>query len=160
MNKKDEGIYKLKYHFLFALVAFALLTAEKCNDESTSIVKLTFTRTSSYCGGAAPADFILKELATPVPLNGKMLYLYNTNNLCVDSFYVKGDSTYKTMLINGTYSVRLVDTMVKVDDNDESESNCLQAFNQRSMAEINVTSDTSFAVNLHFDCNPCYPPPP
>ncbi len=146
--------------FLLILLTFTLFTAEKCKNESSSVVEIQFTKTNSYCGGAAPSDLMLKNIATPHPFNGTMLYLYDKNIMCIDSFYAKDDSTYKTAVPIGEYTIRLVPEMKLIDGDKESTKNCVIEYKQRVLKTISIASDTAILVNLHFDCNPCYPPPP
>ncbi len=133
-------------------------TAQKCTTHMYE-AEITFTQTKSYCGGAAPADFLIRELRTPRPIKDRKLYLFNANEVCVDSFINPGDSTFVKDLAEGQWSVRLVDQL-QINDRTTKREKCLIDWNQRKLASWSITGDTTMTVNLHFSCNPCYPPPP
>lgn len=69
-------------------------------------------QTSSYCGGAAPPDFIIKELETPRPLAGKKLHIIKgdtniANRPIVLSFISDSAGKFSFRVEPGLYSVLL-----------------------------------------------------
>lgn len=157
-NRHVEETYNIMRTVLLLTTLFLVSTAQKCNTE-THQTEITFTQTKSYCGGAAPSDFLIRELRTPHPIEDRKLYLFNENLICVDSFIKPGDSTFLKDIPTGKWSIRLVDNMVMNEGKTERER-CVINWKQRSLANFDIQNDTSMTLNLHFSCNPCYPPPP
>lgn len=142
------------------LLIFGLFTAETCKESQVSTVKIKFTRTETYCGGAAPPDFLIERLRTPKPYESGMLYIWNDNEVCVDSFLPQKDSALVMTATAGKYNVHLVPKSSAIVETEERKK-CLAEWQQRSLTTFVVGgTDTTMTVNIHFDCNPCYPPPP
>ncbi len=146
--------------FTFVALIFLGLTAQKCERSAVYEIDLRITKTATYCGGAAPPEFLLKELRTPTPYTGASLYVFDSNSSCLDSLTnITADSTYKLVLPLGTYNLHLVNELtLNVGKNDREQ--CLHDWRERSMGQLVVQNDSAQTVNLHLDCNPCYPPPP
>ncbi|MBO6516930.1 MAG: hypothetical protein JJ975_10305 [Bacteroidia bacterium] len=147
---------------IIAAVLFGVLSAEKCDtDVSVYSVKLRLTETSTYCGGAAPPDDLIRELRTPKPFRGNQpLYLLDSNEVCIDSIHPSGqDSTYQLNLPAGNWTIRYKQKIAENHGKTERER-CLHDWKHRKLAEFQILQDTAITVNIHKDCNPCYPPPP
>ncbi|MEP7164078.1 MAG: hypothetical protein ABI741_05250 [Ferruginibacter sp.] len=70
------------------------------------------TQTFSYCGGAAPSQDILEELAKPVAYAGKKFYIRrgeinDTKNKVIKSFTTGKDGDFCIRLAPGTYAIIL-----------------------------------------------------
>lgn len=77
-------------------------------DETLYSVEIVLTQTSSYCGGAAPPQYLLDELATPKPLGGVEYFIRKgKTNVVTDPIVTSGTSTengfISLMLPEGTY---------------------------------------------------------
>lgn len=146
--------------FVVAILIGLVFCANKCERLPQYAVTLQLTKTESYCGGAAPPEFLLKELRTPKPYDGNTLYVFDVEDKCIDSISKSAtDSIFKFPMVAGTYKLRYVNVLSDEKYTTDRED-CLSQWKQRVMAEFEVRSDTSLTVNVHFDCNPCYPPPP
>lgn len=142
-----------------ACCCFLLLSAEKCHQNESNRVEIQLTQTESYCGGAEPPEELLTELKTPRTYNGKPVYVLDDFKRCVDSL-VDYTGNHLTSLPNGHYTVHLVPALADLTSITNEDEQCLVAFKQRILSIFQITGDTSIKVNLHFGCNPCYPPPP
>ena len=137
----------------------SILLANKCERELVD-VSLNITQTQSYCGGAEPSDDILSELRTPHKLS-RTLYILNAENTCVDSFLTSNSGVQGYSLPTGKYSLRFTS---KVFNSKTSElnnpSDCVKEWNSRELATFELAKDRIIGLNVHINCNPCYPPPP
>jgi hypothetical protein len=78
-------------------------TEEVANYTPRHEVQLQLTKTGSYCGGAAPPQALLDELATPKPLSGVQFYIRKgTANKTTDPVIADG-----TTLPSGVISLLL-----------------------------------------------------
>ena len=82
----------------------------------TSETKISVTgnviQTNSYCGGAAPPDFLLEELATPRPFPDKKFHVIKGDANTPDrkiilSFTSDSAGSFSFQLESGTYSIIL-----------------------------------------------------
>ena len=76
------------------------------------IISGTITQTSSYCGGAAPPQFLLEQLAEPKPFPKKKLYVIkgDTNTAShqiILNFTSDSAGNFSFQIEPGTYSVIL-----------------------------------------------------
>lgn len=146
------------------VLSLFLMANSTCNKKKK--VQVSFTQTSAYCGGAAPNEKLLQELNTPKPLTGVMLHVLRKGDKDKNMIHViLSESNLELLLKNGTYEVfkeMNEDVFNKVDKvKDEELKMCLMEWYMAPKATFEVTDETtSIEVNIHADCNPCYPPAP
>ncbi|MFT4521684.1 MAG: hypothetical protein ACI8ZN_000621 [Bacteroidia bacterium] len=163
----------MKSYITLIIISIAVLTmANKCVKEPNHNVSIQFTTTQSYCGGAAPPEYILQELATPKPYKTGVLYFFREGRSEADTAIQldgKDNARVQLRLSPGTYILRLKDSISPWNGaNNESEiksfdserPKCLHEYNQRVLAQFTISQDSNFTQNIHFDCNPCYEPAP
>lgn len=144
---------------LIVCVCFCVLSAQKCNDKPTHRVNIVLTKTESYCGGAEPPEELLTELNTPKPYNSGKVYILDDLKACVDSITPTNVETL-VPLKTGHYTAHLVAKLKDLESITSEDEQCITAFKQRILAMFEIKGDMALQVNLHFGCNPCYPPPP
>ena len=145
--------------YVVAALFFCVLSAEKCQQAPKFAVGITLTQTESYCGGAMPPPELLEDLNTPKPYAGKQVFLFNDALICLDSIEAS-DTSFKTALSAGHYTLRLVPQLVEIEMLSTEKERCEAAHEQRILSMFEISSDTSLTANLHFACDPCMPPPP
>lgn len=68
--------FSLKLVFvLFLSACRQKSTVEKGKSETTFPIKIQFSQTESYCGGARPSEEMLQDFSTPKPAAGKSFYI-------------------------------------------------------------------------------------
>ncbi|MCB9263021.1 MAG: hypothetical protein H6607_11660 [Flavobacteriales bacterium] len=144
---------------LAAILLFLLFSSEKCKNKDLVSVQLKITETETYCGGAAPPDELIQDLQTPKPLSSRKLYLFK-DDILVDSILGdNSDTTYQIQLISGNYNLRQSNSLINGIAKNEVQK-CMNEWLSRKMQSFEIKGDTSLTIHVHFDCNPCYPPPP
>jgi len=93
-------------------------------ETQTSATKISVTgnvtQTNSYCGGAAPPDFLLEELATPRPFPDKKFHVISGEANTADrkiilSFTSDSAGKFSLQLDPGTYSIILDEQVASAD---------------------------------------------
>lgn len=112
--------------FLFAF----LVSLSSFSPKDSSIIKTVkisgkITMTSSYCGGAAPPQELLNELATPRPVAGMKLYVRkgssNSNGPVVAADTTAADGSFSFDLPPGTYCILSEEQLKPLDAKDISK---------------------------------------
>lgn len=78
------------------------------------------TQTSSYCGGAAPPEQLLKKLATPAPYPGKKFYIRagkvnSATGKIIVSFVTDENGLFSLKLAPGIYSMIVEEQLKPID---------------------------------------------
>lgn len=138
---------------------FCVLSAESCKEQKTVHVELHVTETSSYCGGAAPSREMEEAHRTPKPIR-RNLYLYTKDSMLIDTLIPTGE----TLLVTGdfpagSYQIRQ-EPSIKSSVFKTDMEKCAYEWRKRVLANFSVDSDSVVKINIHFPCNPCYPPAP
>lgn len=130
----------------------------------------TVTKTTSYCGGAAPSQEMLSELAKPRPVAGKQLFIKSGNENSKNSAVIQSVVTdslghFQIKLKNGTYCIveEYKSKAIVIPNNDENsiwDVKCLQGeyakCDYRILVENKNVSDIN--INFHVPCiwsKPC-----
>jgi len=79
MMQSQHSIGSATVWLTSVFVAIVLISAscqkKVSKTDNMVAVTITVTQTSSYCGGAAPPDYVLQELMTPRPLSGHAVFI-------------------------------------------------------------------------------------
>lgn len=138
---------------------FCVLSAESCKEQKTVHVELHVTETSSYCGGAAPSEEMERAHRTQKPIH-RNLYLFTSDSMLIDTLLPTGE----TLLLKGnfpvgSYQIREESDIESMVFKSEMKT-CAHAWKRRVLANFTIDRDTVVNLNIHFPCNPCYPPAP
>ncbi len=156
---------------MIAALLLVLFTNNSCDDlpELITEVSGTIIKTASYCGGAAPTDEILAELATPAPYIGTLYLKQGTINdplepaLATITTDENGD--FSIVLAEGDYIIVTAEHLGDYTNDypwwpDVSSEYCQ---NWLATPYISFTVNDAYTpttYNIHLACNPCVPPPP
>jgi hypothetical protein len=144
---------------IIVFLMFCVLSAESCKEQKTVHVELHLTETSSYCGGAAPSREMEEAHRTPKPIR-RNLYLYTMDSLLIDTLVPTGNTLLlKGEFPTGNYHIRAVSSLESRVFKTDIEK-CAHEWSKRVLADFRLTSDSVVNLNIHFPCNPCYPPAP
>lgn len=157
---------------LFVFLTFLLVCGAACKSKKVKSdivdVKFSFTQTSDYCGGAAPPEDLLKQLAEPIPLKPRKVFfarIFDTeegSRMNIDEYYI--DTAHLTLPFNtGKYTVYL--NMEKYLSNASQVTSgklkCYKDWAAQPVGEMTITSNTKkVKMNLHLTCDPCVEPAP
>ncbi|MFM2386134.1 MAG: hypothetical protein RL660_891 [Bacteroidota bacterium] len=118
------------------------------------------TQSSSYCGGAAPDDELLEELAKQKPHIGAVYYIVKGSKRS-SKIYKKvtadANGVIKVVLPAGKYAVLREDQIKKFvpSINDQYwlwDNKCLQAKHEQPLLLMTVNKHASFDLHVHKDC--------
>jgi hypothetical protein len=135
-------------------------------------ISIFATFTESYCGGAAPPDFLLRELATPKPLSETEIFIRQgtENDVTVPiltSAKTDKDGLVQFTLLPGDYLVVLTDKKddrtyneilqkysQKTDYTDVVDKQCLDRWlaTPEIVLHVKERSPNTFRLNIHKPC--------
>ncbi|MCC6722838.1 MAG: hypothetical protein IT243_11625 [Bacteroidia bacterium] len=158
--------YKSFYHIIICCFFFFSCHSKKycCKKEFTKI-KIIYTE--DYCGGAAPPDALLAELATPKILKNKEIEVFVSNDIESKPLKVFADTsgtiTLPSLKANTIY-INLYTPIAFYKDaekNDNQFYKCYKKFIKDNLIVINLEEkQNDFSVNTLIKCNSCLPPAP
>lgn len=139
--------------------------SEKPSDRSSAEKKMQrvsglVTITSSYCGGAAPSEEMLMELAKPKPYVGKVFYVRKGNRNTLASeiilrFTTDSNGAFSIALPAGTWSLIQEEQVREIKNSDypntashQVEMDCLRKWWSEPYQVIEVKN--SAITDLHF----------
>lgn len=123
------------------------------------------TQTSSYCGGAAPPEQVLKKLATPSPFPAKKFYVRSgkvnsTKAKTVAHFVTDENGMFSLQLPPGTYSIIVEEQLEPLDIKKletpqfKADEKCLQQWWIKPFYLLVVKDHdiTTLSFNIHHTC--------
>jgi hypothetical protein len=145
--------------------------AKKETSANTSLKLFTVTgyvsQTSSYCGGAAPTDEMLREIEKPAPYPNKNFYIKkgNKNNLkeaVILNFKTDAAGNYSFQLTPGIYSVLLEPQLKALNLKEYNQSGhisadeeCLKKWWAKAYYVLEITDKNINGLNFSFH-HPCF----
>jgi hypothetical protein len=145
---------KLITSILVALMPIATVQAQKIK------VTIQCTLTADYCGGAAPTDEMLENLAKPKPLAQQEFYIVkgtkNTNKV-YQKIVTDDDGKIKLNLPKGVYSVFSAEQLKKFVPKQNTENYvwdnaCLLRLHQQPLLKFDTRKKTKHTFNMHKKC--------
>jgi hypothetical protein len=135
-------------------------------------VSIFATFTESYCGGAAPPDFLLRELATPKPLSETEIFIRQGTENDVTVPILTSAETDKDGLVqftllpgdylvvlndkkdNRTYNEILQNYSQKTDYSEAVDKHCLDRWltTPEIVLHVQERSLNTFRLNIHKPC--------
>lgn len=133
-------------------------------------VKGKILHTADYCGGAAPSEEIIKNLATEKPLANTQLFLKAGNSDLRDkpilqTLTTDANGNFELSVAAGTYSLVVREKtqdfskgiMAKFGNTPE----CISWQNSPNIViVVKKSSKKAITYKTHIDCNKCLPPRP
>jgi hypothetical protein len=141
--------YKLFFTFL---LSFTLAFSQNTSGEK---LKITFTYTRSYCGGAKPSEEILQQLNTPKILANCRLMLIHEHNMAFKGPVVTTNANGEALVQltkKGTYSVYLVSNKKNKAELPFNKS-CKALLKINLGTFVNAGVDTTCSIRI--PCDPC-----
>ena len=149
-----------------SLLSFTHCSSGKkhCSDKA---LKVSIFTTESYCGGAAPPDELLAELATPKLYTNKDIELFTSRDLSTPLTSLKTNEKGE-LLLPSSYGKKvylsIYSTMeVRINDglSDPVYLSCYKKFLTDSFIEVSLEDCSKpLVLNFEISCNPCLPPAP
>jgi hypothetical protein len=162
---RNKNIITMKNTHLLLLGLVLIASQCKNRKPKPGEVTLLITTSQQYCGGAAPDEAILAELATPKPLNKDTVFLQSVDK--PDSEIVPLVTSSKGIvtvpLPEGNYTLYLHYPEDQFTDlNTLSEKKRCEVSWKSMFAEpfMMDPSVTSMEFNFFITCNPCEEPRP
>jgi hypothetical protein len=125
-------------------------------------VKINFTTTESYCGGAAPSPEILQNLETKIPLPNTVFYIIkgniNKNGIAkIKKIVTDSNGSCFVKLPFGNYSIISVQQaqVFKIPENTRDykwDIACLKSNWSRPLLSFNAKPNFVGHINLHKNC--------
>ena len=142
---------------------FILLLAcsgSKSGKEKVYEVKLAFSSTSDYCGGAPPNDRILKNLQAPKVYSSKDIMLSTENKLndTMITLTLDKEGEVATALAARTYYVFLPQKLYTSFSKGGNEEACKSWKNTPNGTFDMEKGIKSLEVKFHITCDPCGTP--
>lgn len=128
--------------------------------------QLTITFSESYCGGAAPPDEFLKDLATVKPYANRNMELFTSPDLSSKPILVLTNEKGELIIPKGLgkiiyISIYPTDEIFTPNKNSEKTYlECYKKFVIRELKKVSLSKKSSSTVNFEILCNPCVPPAP
>lgn len=132
-------------------------------------VLMRFLKMEEYCGGAAPAPDMMKELMTPKPFSDTTLYLYQMDaGESAAPIVVKTNRKGEASMVvpPGHYTVMLfprskMEELLSSKEFEGVDQNCLKDFFMQGVHDIPIPEGMlEIEVPVLIRCNPCLPPKP
>ena len=134
---------------------------------SDKVLKVSIFTTESYCGGAAPSEELLAELATPKLYANKDIELFSSRDLSTPLTLLKTNekgelllpSSYGKKVYLSIYSTLDVRTNDRLSD--PVYFSCYKKFLTDNFIEVSLEDFSKpLILNFEISCNPCLPPAP
>lgn len=148
------------------LLSFTYCSSGK-KHSSDKVLKVSIFTTESYCGGAAPSDELLAELATPKLYANKDIELFSSRDLSTPLTTLKTNKKGE-LFLPSAYGKKVylsIYSTMEMRNNDGLSDpvyfSCYKKFLTDSFIEVSL-EDCSKPLVLKFEisCNPCLPPAP
>ena len=160
----------MKHIILFIVFLISILSIScrtKKLKKVPEIVKITISYTEDYCGGAAPPDVLLNELATLKPLKNKEIEVFLSKNIDSKSLMIITDSAGSVHLpsdLANTVYINLYTPLLHYKDaikEDLQYYDCYKKFLIDNLISVNLAErQKEFSLISLIKCNPCLPPAP
>ena len=131
------------------------------------IKKITIFYSEEYCGGAAPPDAIVNELATIKPLKNKEVEIYLSDDINSIPMKFIADSSGTILLpgnIANTVFINLYTPLSFYKDAEKDDKqffDCYKNFIKKNFIQVNLSENQNeFSITSLIKCNPCLPPAP
>ncbi len=134
---------------------------------SEKALKVSIFTTESYCGGAAPPDELLAELATPKLYINKDIEIFISRDLSTPLTSLKTNEKGE-LLLPSSYGKKVylsIYSTLEVRTNDRLSDPvyfaCYKKFLTDNFIEISLEDCTKpLPLSFEISCNPCLPPAP
>lgn len=148
---------------LITLTLFALCQcrAKKITEVATKTISIEYSET--YCGGAAPPDELLQELAKLKPFADKQIEVYTGNPSYVTPHIYKTDGQGKIILPVNLANQIFINLYPSADGfkADSEEYECYKKFIAEHLLSVDMTDpQKEFKFITVIQCNPCIPAAP
>ena len=152
----------MKYISLL-FVLFAMLQSCSSSKNSTnqdSMVDITITSTSNYCGGAKPPEDLIARLKEPKKYSGKEIIFSTTEQLGDGHKMLKTDDNgmISLSLEEGTYYLFLPEKLSAKLTTGGDADRCAQWKKTANGSFVVTKGMNAVDVNVHQTCNPCGAP--
>lgn len=151
--------------FLFSI--FSISCRAKKLKKTPEIVKITISYTEEYCGGAAPPDVLLNELATLKLLKNKEIEVFISKDIDSKPLMIITDSAGTVHLpsdLANTVFINLYTPLMQYKDaikEDLQYYECYKKFLSENLISVSLTEgQKEFSLISLIKCNPCLPPAP
>jgi len=149
-----------------SLLSFSHCSSGKKHGSDKKLTVSIYT-TESYCGGAAPPDELLAELATPKLYANKDIELFSSRDLSTPIGSLKTNEKGE-LLLPSSYGKKVYLSIyltmeVRVNDglSDPVYFACYKKFLTDSFIEVSLEDCSKpLVLNFEISCNPCLPPHP